>query len=385
MVKEMDENDKNAPEEKKPSAPDKELKLDLSQALIPDSDEDDDIIELKDEIALHPDKEESEIDLNEHATAESSDDDLNDDAEPDLKAFDIETAAQENDTEPLDDLTFEEEEEDIEDEKLDIEEIQPLVAETPVETSGTDDVIEITEFDDILSEDDNEMVTLAGEGEAPDSEDEFLELIDVEEDSTPEEAKIEDEIIQFDGVKTEVEDVELEDFINDSLNEEIQIDDELEDELSNSMGFEADAEMSLPDKSPEAEDLDFNIDSNEIAEKIDEVDTIFFDETPSHEDLAEEPLADAGFFEDIVSDSTDPEPEIKDQNMPPSDIDIPAELPAAIGAANLAPENIEESIKRVIQENFSDKIESMVAETIEKAVSKEINRLKNILMDDDSS
>ena len=42
------------------------------------------------------------------------------------------------------------------------------------------------------------------------------------------------------------------------------------------------------------------------------------------------------------------------------------------------------SIERIIQENFSDKIESMVIETIEKAVSKEIERLKNILLDDGS-
>ena len=107
MVKEMDENDKKAPEEKKPSAPDKELKLDLSQALTPDSDDDDVIIELKDEIADHPDEEESEINLNEPATVESSDDDSNDDAELNLKAFDIETAAQENDSQQLEDFTFE--------------------------------------------------------------------------------------------------------------------------------------------------------------------------------------------------------------------------------------------------------------------------------------
>ena len=67
------------------------------------------------------------------------------------------------------------------------------------------------------------------------------------------------------------------------------------------------------------------------------------------------------------------------------DTEIPDELPAAAGLANLAPEQIEESIDRVIQQNFSGKIESMVAEAIEKAVSKEIDRLKNILMDDDTN
>jgi hypothetical protein len=405
MVKEMDENEKNVPEEKKPSSPDKKQLLDLSQAMTTHSDDDDDIIELKDEIPFPPNKEASEIDLSEPSTAESSEDEPSEETGLDLRAFDMETAELEDDLRQLDELPFEEEDESpederleeervedesLEDESLDVEEIQPLVTETPAETSGSDDVIEITEFDDILSEDVNEMVTLTDAGEVLDSEEEFLELIDVEEDSLPEEAddihaEIEDEIIQFDGLKAEVEDVELEDFINDSLNEEIRIDDDIEDELTNSLGVEAGSEMRMSDETPEEEDLDFNIDSKEMAERIDQVETIFFDETRSHADLADEPPSDAGLFEDIVSDTASPEPEIEDENMPLSDVDIPEELPAATGLANLAPEQIEESIDRVIQQNFSKKIESMVAEAIEKAVSKEIDRLKNILMDDDSN
>jgi hypothetical protein len=383
MVKEMDENEKNVPEEKKPSSPDKKQLLDLSQAMTTHSDDDDDIIELKDEIPFPPNKEASEIDLSEPSTAESSEDEPSEETGLDLRAFDMETAELEDDLRQLDELPFEEEDESP-------EEIQPLVTETPAETSGSDDVIEITEFDDILSDDVNEMVTLTDAGEVLDSEEEFLELIDVEEDSLPEEAddihaEIEDEIIQFDGLKAEVEDVELEDFINDSLNEEIRIDDDIEDELTNSLGVEAGSEMRMSDETPEEEDLDFNIDSKEMAERIDQVETIFFDETRSHADLADEPPSDAGLFEDIVSDTASPEPEIEDENMPLSDVDIPEELPAATGLANLAPEQIEESIDRVIQQNFSKKIESMVAEAIEKAVSKEIDRLKNILMDDDSN
>jgi hypothetical protein len=47
-------------------------------------------------------------------------------------------------------------------------------------------------------------------------------------------------------------------------------------------------------------------------------------------------------------------------------------------------DKIEESIERIIQEHYSEKIESMVVEVIEKAVSKEIDRLKNILLEDNS-
>jgi hypothetical protein len=446
----MDENEKNVAGNTEPSSPDKKLKLDLSQALTPDSDDDDDIIELKDEIALPPKEEEAEIVVDEASAAESSDDAAHKKRTLDLEA-EMDTEALENDLPEVDELLFEEEDEIIEDETFDEEEIQPLVAETPAETGGSDEVIEITEFDDILSEDANEMVTLTDDGEALDSEEEFLELIDVEEDHLPEEADegsatIEDEIIQFEGLEAEVEDVELEDFINDTLNEEIRIDDELEDELTDTLGVGTDSEMRMSDETPEEEDLDFNLDPEEIAEKIDQVDTIFFDETPSHADLAKEPSPDAGLFEDIASDTAEPQPEIEEEpqfeeeikpltdldtpeELPPAigvsnltpeesdtglfediaaetvepaneiepgpeieeeikpltDVDTPDELPPVVGVSDLSPEQIEESIERVIEQNFSEKIESMVSEVIEKAVTKEIDRLKRILLDDDAN
>ena len=57
---------------------------------------------------------------------------------------------------------------------------------------------------------------------------------------------------------------------------------------------------------------------------------------------------------------------------------------ALAALAGASQEQIEKSIERIIRQNFSGKIESMVTETIEKAVSKEIDRLKNILLDDGS-
>ncbi len=246
MVKDMDDNDKNSQEEKKSSSPEKKLQLDLSQALTTDSDDDDEIIELKNEITPPPEKKEPEIDLSDLSTAKSSDDESNEETALDINALDMETAEPENVIHQVDELIFEEEGESIDD-----EEIQPLVVEKPFETGGSDDVIEITEFDDISSEDANEMITLADEGEDLEPEQEFLELIDVEEDSLAEEeeddenVEIEDEIIQFDGLNGEVEDVELEDFINESLNEEIRIDDELEDDLTNSLGIEAGSDRIL--------------------------------------------------------------------------------------------------------------------------------------------
>ncbi len=178
MVKDMDDNEKSVPEEKKSSSPEKKLQLDLSQALTTDPDDDDDIIELKDEITPPQKIKESENDLGDLSTAESSDDEPNAETVLDLNPINMETAEPENaipqvdeppfmeTAEPenvihqVDELIFEEGDESQED-----EEIQPFVFEKPLEAGGTDEVIEITEFDDIASEDANEMIALADEDE----------------------------------------------------------------------------------------------------------------------------------------------------------------------------------------------------------------------------
>ncbi len=402
----MDNNEKGSQEEKK-------LQLDLREALMNGTSDDDEIIELKDEVILPPKEKEAKVDLSDPLNRKSPDDEP---AEKTVIRQDLE-------------FTFEEEDESEAD-----AEIQPHMVEKPFETEGPDEVIEITEFDDILSKDDNEMMTLAEETtalEPEEDEEEFLELIDVEEDSFPEEEKDEekedenleivDEIIQFDGLTENIEDVELEDFINDSLNEEMRIDDDLEDDLTNSLGVEAGSEMSMLDQASEAEDLDFNIDSREISEKIDQLDTIFFDDTEAQTDFEDEIVSNDEELEEAIAitDDTDIEDdseesritddELSEGTLPPLEMpgfddeydkieettaedeesritdDAPSEetMPApTIAAFDTDHDKIEESIERIIQQNYSEKIESMVVKVIEKAVSKEIDRLKNILLED---
>jgi hypothetical protein len=410
MVRNMDNNEKSPPEEKK-------LKLDLREAMTNGFDDDDDIIELKDEVMLPPKEKKAEVDQRDPLDLKFPDDEAEvDQTEPlDLK-FPDDEPAEETDMEPdtlgietaeaepekfidqADELTFEEEDEGEED-----EEIQTHVVEKPLVMGDPDEVVEVTEFDDILSEDDNDMITLVEESEElgpEEDEEEFLELIDVEEDSLPEvnsfldeeeekTIEIEDEIIQFDGLKEDIEDVELEDFINDSLNEEIRIDDDLEDDLTSSLGVEASSEMNMIDQDSEAEDLDFNIDSREISEKIDQLDTIFFDDTKAQTDFEDETVSNDEEFEEAVSftGEIDAEDEDEDEDIRIRD-DEPFEetMPQpGIAAFDADHDKIEASIERIIQQNYSEKIESMVVEVIEKAVSKEIDRLKNILLEDNSS
>jgi hypothetical protein len=220
----------------------------------------------------------------------------------------------------------------------------------------------------------------------------------VEEDSLPEvnsfleeeeeeTIMIEDEIIQFDGPKEEIEDVELEDFINDSLNEEIRIDDDVEDDLTSSLGVEASSEMKMIDQDSEAEDLDFNIDSREISEKIDQLDTIFFNDTEAQTDFEDETVSNDEELEEPVSFTGNIDAEDEDEDIRiPDDEPFEETLPQpGIAAFDADHDKIEASIERIIQQNYSEKIESMVVEVIEKAVSKEIDRLKNVLLEDNSS
>ena len=540
----MHENEKTTPQ--KPAS-DKKLRLDLSEALNQDFDDDDDIIELKDEVTLPPKAEKAKIDRDVRVIEDITGDELAAETISRIDARGKEPDAAENGDHLVDNLVFEEEDENketahhpaedlkFEEEDEDQSQILPLVdGEEPLKTDTADAVEEITEFDDILSEDSSEMLTLSEAAEKSETEDEFLELIDVEEESLTQEdnagemtdeplrEEIEDDIIQFDGLGADVEDTELEDFINDSLGEEIRIDDGFEDDLTEALGVEAESDINMSTPSSDTEEFDFEMDSSEISKKIDQLETIFFDDSETEDELDEaaepetettgSPVSDSGdetdetsekfdglediffddseledeldeeaqseietagavvsdeedqideisqkidrlentFFDDseledeldeeaasepetageVVSDTEDQTDEISQKidrlettffdeseadakldeddeseaeigeavisetgvETDESDIEIPdaepTEQPAADSAltalAGANQEQIEKSIERIIQQNLSDKIESMVRQTIEKAVSKEIERLKNVLLEVDT-
>lgn len=375
----MDENEKRPPEEQKAPSADKKLHLDLSEAMSTSNDDDDDIIELKDEVTLPPKEKGPDLDVNDRLapeispelSPESSIDKPAEETFIDFDALRTEFIDPENGGHETVDLLFEEEEDDVE--------MPSFGDERPLKADDANEVMEITEFDDIVSEDDNELITLTDDREESEPEEEFLELIEVEEDSLPETADkaIEEEIIQFDEPQSDIEDVELENFINDSVNEEIQIGDELEDDLVNSLGIETGAEISLTEQKSETEEFDFNMDTSEISEKIDQLDSIFFDDTQSESEYDEETVID--------DDDGDAESEKEDIRI--SDLES-LEQPAsdvAASAMGLDPDQIEKSIEQFIEQNYSEKIESMITAIIEKAVAKEINRLKNVLLEDDSA
>ena len=379
----MVDNENQPPEQDKPE---KKLRLDLSEAMPHGFDEDDDdIIELKDEVSSPPQA--PEVDAEPLA---DTDQDLESTELPaveniiDLDALEDDDSDPENVIRISDDLTFEEEDESVED-------ILPMEKEPARKADGHNDVVEITEFDDILSEDTSDMMTLSDISEELDieeveEEDEFLELIDVDEDEETEIDDIPQEVIQFDGPGVDIEDAELKDFISDSLDEEIQIDEEFDDDLVSMLGVESGEEMDIAEQASSQEDFDFSMDSGDISEKIDQLDNIFFDDMESETELEEEVELEEEASEAFELDSDDTAMQIDEtEDMGVSGgegIDMPL---AAGGMAAMAasPNQIEETIEQIIERKFSGKIESMITQIIEKAVTKEIESLKKMLLEED--
>ena len=434
----MADNENHPPEQDKPN---KKLRLDLSEAMPHGFDEDDDeIIELKDEVS--PPSQPLEADTEPPA-------DFDEDFESDLPAVEkiIDLDALEDDDSDSENVIRLSEDLSFDEEGQDEIDFLPIEKEPVLKADDHDDVVEITEFDDILSKDTSEMVTLSEISETlnieEDDEDEFLDLIDVEGDEEDELEEMEEDAIQFDPSGPDIEDVELKDFINDSLEEEIQISEDFEDELVSKLGVDAGEELDLAEQESAEEEFDFGMDSSEISKKIDQLDTIFFDDTEAEAELDEEAeveelMADPdeetgeafeGLFEDIEDEIEaedigvsgdesvdvplavggiaamgasqeqleetgeafeelfeDIEDEIEAEDIGVSG-DESVDVPLAVGgiaARGASQGQLDETLEQIIERKFSGKIETLITQIIEKAVSKEIQRLKKMLLEDDS-
>ena len=116
--------------------------------------------------------------------------------------------------------------------------------------------------------------------------------------------------------------------------------------------------VDLSEDESEEDDIDFKLDTDLITDKKEELGTILFDNS-----MAETP------------DETD------DMDIPPADETLPEEAHAT-DLGTISSRQIEDAVERLIQNNYSEKIESIIVNVIEKAVSKEIQKLKDALLDD---
>ena len=245
----------------------------------------------------------------------------------------------------------------------------------PLEGSSDDDIVEITEFDQHYPADGDNMLEKAGISDSADEEDDdFLELIEVEEDRETEE---EEAIIITGEPDEKTEYTELDDFFSEELEKEELEQEAAETNFDNASSKESllakeeaeDAENSPADElasekaasDSEDEAFDFNFDPGAIAQQVDRLDAF----------LSEDPL-DEPEVASLPEDYTTGENGMKEELTTKPNFE---EL------AGFSPGQIDKAIERVINEKFSDRIENIIYDVIEKAVAKEIDRLKGVLLD----
>jgi len=268
------------------------------------------------------------------------------------------------------------------------DEIIPLDGIAEIDDEKNENITEITEFDQHFPDKDEALFEQAGllNSSRPEEED-FVELIDIENDSPTED----DLITGFTEAAEEIEHAALDRFFNEDLEEEEPEEDEnkasvfrmasaedqteteseepfFRDLMGRQSGAESEADMPGSESyleettsAPTSEDdrFDFDVDPGTIAQQVDQLDTFL------SEDSSDEPAEGS-----LHADQADEDEPLKADR----DTDTDAALP-------ITPGQIDAAIEHVISEKFSGKIENIIYEVIEKAVSKEIERLKEILLE----
>lgn len=288
-------------------------------------------------------------------------------------AEELRKLAEADDLDDIDDdinLEFEDEDEgaeiaDIGDlasemETMALEDLEDIAA------ADDDDIIEITEFDEHFPEEDERKLAHAGVLDVSDEdEDDFLELIEVEEEDTTGD----EEVIEFSNSEVQTEEDEIDSFFSETLADEPVFENGEVEPVAETPALSTDMAMATASSADEDEEFDFSLDSSEISEQVDRLDTFLAD------DLDAEPAVASLPSEPEVA-SLVPEPPAEEKAP---DADQPAdEEPAE--TVSLTPDQIDAIVENVIKEKLGGNIETIIYDVIEKAVSKEIDRLKGALL-----
>jgi hypothetical protein len=337
------------------------------------SDDSDDIIARAVEKSLAPDEVTAQIDLatepeleftEDNDTMAEEDNQAGDEDLAAITAEEIRQLATVDDLPDIDDdvdLEFEGEDDlpDIEDTgTLESEDETHAIDELEASTAEEEDIIEITEFDEHFPEEDEKKLEHAGVLDASDSdEDEFLELIEVEEDDTAED----EEVIEFSNSEEQIDEDEIDNFFSESIEDEPVFEyDEIEP-FEDAPALSADMAMATAPPADEDEEFDFSLDSSEISQQVDRLDTFLSDDPDTEPEVASLPA------ESLAEEET------VDEDQPA--LEEPAE------SMSVTPDQIDSILERVIKDKFGGNIENIIYEAIQKAVSKEIDRLKGALLD----
>ena len=354
--------------------------------------------------------------------------------------LDVMSAGQEQLLQPIDEsgLDFDEDDSDV-----------TLTDEAEIEAPDSD-IIEIDEFDEHFPDGSFDVVDALIAEDDPDlEEDEFIELIEIEDETIDDEDEEEhgavidlvaaeqvqedvdeaedepdDDFIDFEAEKDEMKDTEIETFFSepfDEKNDEIEFDRIIEDEVAESLGPDVDSDMDMSPEEPEvAESVDRELGSDmnmtpeesevakslgmnlepdlELDNKDDEagepLKMDFGAAVDMPEEEAEDETTDFKLDTDIISDKKEDHETILFDNSvaqePAEEVDedIPqidkaeADETETVDLGTITSRQIEDAVERLIQDNYSEKIESIIVSVIEKAVSREIQKLKDTLLDD---
>jgi hypothetical protein len=219
----------------------------------------------------------------------------------------------------------------------------------PVPPPG-DDIIEIAEFDqqyfdDAPAHDEADLLPTTEDAD----EDDFLELIDVEE-AEDESADLDDEIIHFDQDAVESSEPELDDLLSDPDHEEPELEPSADQEKGPSPDLSS-RRMAEAAATALASEFENGIEA--------ESPPAFFESSPA-EEAGGRMEADG---ESRIDGAESAGPEV---------------IPAAISSAQ-----IEAAVAHIIERDYAGEIEDMVATAIEKVVRLEIERIKARLFEDD--
>jgi len=270
------------------------------------------------------------------------------------------------------------------------DEVIPLGGFNGLDAKDREEIIEITEFDQHFPADGEALLKQSGilDKSGADEED-FLELIDIEEDRLSDD----EAIAEFSNSPETADDDKINQFFNNELEEdqpasltpESIFSDDLEDiSLENQVtepilddsakmksGFDDEVLAVAEDASdvnsepaaeadiPILDDEKFDFDHRSISQQVDRLDSFLSEDATDEPQVAPLPVDQAA------------EEEIG--------LDNPQIMKGLDGLQSMPAEQIEAAIERIINEKFSDKIEGIIYEVIEKAVSREIDRLKGAL------
>jgi hypothetical protein len=221
-----------------------------------------------------------------------------------------------------------------------------------------DEVTEITEFDQHFPEIVENVLERAAIVQSADSdEDGDLELIEVEEDDPADDEKAAD----FSYSEAQNDEEQIDRFFSETLGSAPLIEIEEIEAVEETPALSTDMAMATTLTEDEDEEFDFRLDSSEISDQVDRLDTFL------SEDSTAEPEVATLFEEPYV------EEEAADEHLPA--------IEDTIKSISVTPDQIDSIIERVINDKLGGKIEGIIYEVIEKAVSKEIDRLKGALLD----